>query len=155
MRRPSKRLLLGLATALYAVGQTYTIATYAGGGPFPSSGLASRVPVGSVAAIAADAAGNLYMALPQFHTVLKMNGASGTVTLVAGSGVSGYSGDGGPATSAQLGDCKGIAIDSTGAVYIADESFNVVRKVSGRVITTVAGNGKAGFSGDNGPASSA
>jgi sugar lactone lactonase YvrE len=84
------------------------------------------------------------------------------ITTVAGNGIAGYSGDGGPAISAELGYVGeaevglGIAVDSLGNLYIADTENNRIRKVdtSGR-ITTVAGNGKEGYSGDGGPATSA
>ena len=77
------------------------------------------------------------------------------MTLVAGNGTPGCSGDNGPATSAQLDYPSGVAVDSAGNLYIADTYNHRIRKVSNGVITTVAGNGTAGFSGDNGPATSA
>jgi len=79
--------------------------------------------------------------------------SSGVLTRVAGNGVSGYSGDGGPATSAQLQNPRGLAVDSAGNLYIADWFNYRVREVSNGLITTVAGNGVDGFSGDGGPAS--
>ena len=77
------------------------------------------------------------------------------ITTVAGNGTLGYSGDNGPATSAQLGYALGIAVDSSGNLYIADNWNSRVRKLSNGVITTVAGNGTLGLSGDDGPATSA
>ena len=77
------------------------------------------------------------------------------ITTVAGNGTRGFSGDNGPATSAQLYGPSGVAVDSAGNLYIADSGNNRIRKVSNGVITTVAGNGTGGFSGDNGPAISA
>ncbi len=77
------------------------------------------------------------------------------ITTVAGNGTPGFSGDNGPATSAQLYGPSAVAVDSAGNLYIADTVNNRIRKVSNGVITTVAGNGTAGFSGDNGPATSA
>ena len=80
----------------------------------------------------------------------------GTITTVAGTGNQGYSGDGGPATGAQLQDPEDAVSDTSGNLYIADNTNCVVRKVSSQgVITTVAGNGTCGYSGDNGPATSA
>jgi hypothetical protein len=82
----------------------------------------------------------------------------GIITTVAGSinGNYGYSGDNGPATSALLNGAAGIAVDSSGNLYIADEGNDCVRKVSpSAVITTIAGNGNQGFSGDGGPGTSA
>jgi DNA-binding beta-propeller fold protein YncE len=77
------------------------------------------------------------------------------ISTVAGNGTQGFSGDNGPATSAQLNQPAGIAVDSAGNLYIADEGNNRIRKVTNGVITTVAGNGTRGFSGDGGPATSA
>jgi hypothetical protein len=141
--------------ALCGFGQTYTIATFAGGGVPSANTPPSLLAVGSVTAVAVDGAGNLFMALPYYPMVMELNAATGALTAVAGTGTSGYGGDGGPATSAQLGNPTGIAVDSAGAVYIADTAFHVVRKVSGGFIATVAGTGTAGFGGDNGPAVSA
>ena len=74
---------------------------------------------------------------------------------MAGSGIAGYSGDGAPALNAGLTQPSGIAVDAAGNLYIADTGNNCIRKVSGGTISTVAGNGNAGFSGDAGPAGTA
>lgn len=89
--------------------------------------------------------------------MLRLDAKTGIVNVVAGTGVPGYSGDKGPATSAQLDQPQGLAVDSAGNLYIADAINAVVRKVSNGVITTVAGNGTRGLpqGGDNGPATSA
>jgi hypothetical protein len=81
-----------------------------------------------------------------------LDAATGVLTLVAGNGTPGFSGDNGPATSAQLYSPQGLAVDSASNLYIADSGNNRIRKVSNGVITTVAGNGTGGVSGDNGPA---
>jgi trimeric autotransporter adhesin len=79
--------------------------------------------------------------------------SSGDVSTVAGSGLFDYSGDGGPATKAALGGSTGVAVDSSGALYIADTNNNRIRKVDQTgVIVTVAGDGREGYSGDHGPA---
>src|SRR5690348_4977302 len=80
----------------------------------------------------------------------------GIISTTSGTGVAGYSGDNGPATSAQLATPAGVAVDGQGNVYLADDGANVVRKIlpSGD-ITTVAGTGTAGYSGDGGAATSA
>ena len=145
---------LGFAMAVCAFGQTYTISTFAGGG-FPDNAPAPLVALGTVSAVAVDSSGNVLMALPDYHMVAMIDSTSGLVTRVAGNGASGYSGDGGPATSAQLQYPSGVAVDSTGAIYIADGLANVIRKVSGGVIATIAGNGTGGFGGDSGAAPSA
>jgi uncharacterized protein (TIGR03437 family) len=82
-------------------------------------------------------------------------GQTYTITTVAGKGTGSFSGDNRPATSAELYAPVGITVDSAGSLYIADIGNNRIRKVSNGVITTVAGIGTAGFSGDNGPATSA
>src|SRR5271157_4608541 len=82
-------------------------------------------------------------------------GQTYTIYTVAGSGTLGYSGDNGPATSAEMHGPYGVAADSAGNLYIADSGNQRVRKVSNGVIATVAGNGTMGYSGDNGPATSA
>ena len=164
-------------------------------------------PVELSPGVAVDSAGNLYIADYDNYRIRKVS--NGVITTVAGNGTEGYSGDNGPATSAQLsypsrrrggfrrqpvhrrqatahpqglewGDrhrggkrdvlasaaitarppapscgTLGVAVDAAGNLYIADTNNYRVRKVSNGVITTVAGNGTAGFSGDSGPATSA
>src|SRR5580698_8292740 len=83
--------------------------------------------------------------------------ASGqTITTFAGNGTAGYSGDGGPAAQAEINRVVGLAIDGAGNIYLADQNNNRVRKVdTAGVITTFAGTGTAGYSGDGGPAAQA
>jgi len=109
--------------------------------------------------VAVDAQGNVYIADTGNERVRKVTPA-GAITTVAGSGPRppqpGYSGDGGPATAARLGVPTGVAVDGKGNLYIADTYNNRVRKVNLRgTISTVAGTGKRGFSGDGGPATRA
>ncbi|MBI6546909.1 MAG: hypothetical protein HY692_08950, partial [Cyanobacteria bacterium NC_groundwater_1444_Ag_S-0.65um_54_12] len=105
--------------------------------------------------IALDSLGNLFIYAGQQRTVYKVS-RSGVITTVAGNGTEGYSGDGGPATSAQLNDPSGVAVDGAGNLYIADNFNRRIRKVdTNGIITTVAGNGEWGYSGDGGPATSA
>lgn len=102
--------------------------------------------------MATDADGNLYIA--DAERIRKI--ASGIITTVAGGGMYGYSGDGGPAASAQLDSPVGLAIDAAGDIYIADQFNNRIRMISNGTITTIAGNGGwVGDLGDNGPAVSA
>jgi hypothetical protein len=103
--------------------------------------------------VAVDSAGNLYIADNVNNRMRKVS--NGTITTVAGNGAIGFSGDGGPATSASLNDPSGVAVDSAGNLYIADAENNRMRKVSNGTITTFGGNGASGFSGDGGPATSA
>src|ERR1035437_6377065 len=135
-----------------------TITTVAGNGSPGFSGDGGPATLASLSqptGVAVDSAGNLYIADPNNQRVRKVSG--GTITTVAGNGNAsgGFSGDGGPATSASLDNPGAVAVDSTGNLYIADYLNHRVRKVSGGTITTVAGNGNYGFSGDGGPATSA
>ena len=103
--------------------------------------------------VAIDSAGNLFIADSLSNRVLKLS--NGKLVTVAGTGAPGYSGDGGPATKAQLNDPYSIALDAAGNLYVADFNNNRIRKVSGGMITTIAGDGTPGFRGDEGPATSA
>ena len=149
-----------LLLAIPGFSQIYTVQTFAGGGlPQNIQGSAADLSAGvvvpgNVSAVAVDGAGNVYIALAVSSVVLKLD-STGLLTLVAGNGIAGFSGDGGPATGAELNTPTGIAVDAAGNLYIADSSNQRVRKVSGGIITTVAGNGTAGYNGDNIPATSA
>src|SRR5207247_3453872 len=105
--------------------------------------------------LALDGRGNLYIADNRNHRVRKVDPA-GTITTIAGNGKPGFSGDGGPATSAQLYVPQGVAVDGAGNVYIADQFNGRVRKVNAAgTITTIAGNHGPGYGGDGGPATRA
>ena len=127
------------------VGQPYDVLN-----PAPLGGLQLGAPKG----LAVDSSGNLYITDGTRDRILKYS--NGTSTVVAGTDLTdGFGGDNGPATSATLNGPAGIAVDSSGNLYIADSANNRIRMVSGGIITTVAGDGTAGFSGDGGPATSA
>ena len=104
--------------------------------------------------VATSSAGELYIADSANHRVRKV-GSDGTISTVAGNGTPGNTGDGGTAASAELSSPQGLALSSTGDLYIADYSTNVVRMVSGGKISTVAGDGTSGYSGDGGKATKA
>lgn len=106
-------------------------------------------------ALALDDAGDLYIADGNNHRVRKIT-ADGTISTVAGKGTAGFSGDGGPATSAQLNLPVGVVVDSAGTLFVSDYNNHRVRTVSpDGEITTFAGKGAAGFGGDGGPAATA
>ena len=138
MRKIVCAALLVFALATAALGQNYTMQTFAGGG-LPLNIPAASASLGAVTGIAADASGNVYIALQSYSMIVRMDTA-GALTLVAGNGTAGYSGDNGPATSAQLNGPWGIALDAAGNLYIADSGNNCIRKVTNGVITTVIGN---------------
>ncbi len=150
---------------------TGAITTYAGNGIAGDTGdneAATGASLGSIAGLATDVAGNLYLSDSRFNVVRKVTASTGTITTIAGGGsVSntppGVIGDGGPATSAVLNMPEGLALDSTGNLYIADARDNVIREVTAatQTISTVAGSGygagyfSGGYSGDGGSATSA
>src|ERR1022692_4998410 len=133
-------------------GNEATGANYTGDG-----GPAAKALLGDPVAVLLDAAGNLYISDSGNNAIRKVN-TSGIITTVAGMGpnANGYSGDGGPATQAELNGPKGIALDSSGYLYIADTVNCVIRVVEPNGnITTIAGNGTPGYSVNGGPALSA
>ena len=135
-----------------------TISTIAGGdtiGYSGDDGAATAAGLWYPFGVAVDGIGNVYIADGGNNRIRKVN-PLGIISTIAGSGTRGYSGDGGPATAAALYTPQGVAVDGSGNVYIADAFNNRIRKVtpSGR-ISTIAGNGILGYSGDGGAAISA
>ena len=151
----ARSMLVGLLAALPGFAQT--IATVAGTGSPGFSGdnaSALSAQIDTVYGVAVDAHGNIYVADSRNNRVRKI--ANGIVTTVAGTGVDDFSGDGLAAASAQLSFPRDVVVDAAGNLYIADTGNSRIRKVtSSGVISTVAGNGTAGFAGDGGLASSA
>jgi sugar lactone lactonase YvrE len=118
-------------------------------------GPANAARFGDAIRIAVDREGNVFVADPTNQRVRKIL-VSGVIQTVAGNGTAGYSGDGGPAVSAQLNNPLDVSVDREGNIFIADRGNARVRKVSpSGVISTVAGNGRRGFSGDGGRATAA
>lgn len=157
------------ADSLYAVirkiSLTGVITTVAGNGSpgFGGDGFAATLaqlsfPIG----IAVDAAGNIYIGDHGNHRVRKVDATSGNISTYAGTGTPGSTGEGGPATAAELNGPAGLTLDAAGNLYIADQYSNRVRKVTAAtgIIRTYAGCtgptgigcGVAGFAGDGGPA---
>src|SRR5579871_180067 len=160
--------ILGLGTALSAGAQT--LLTIAGSGPSPlpnwysgDGGPATLAQFSTPDDLAFDAAGNLFIADANNCVVRKVAAGTQLISTYAGSmtvsggvtlGLTGYSGDGGPATLATLDYPAGLAVDAGGNLYIGDFYNNVVREVfaASGAITTVVGSGSPGYSGDGGPA---
>ncbi|MFN7998921.1 MAG: hypothetical protein U0Q18_35180 [Bryobacteraceae bacterium] len=138
-------------------GNISTFAGNNGAGYSGDGGTATSASLNNPNDVAFDSSGNLYIADSGNHVVRKVS-VGGTITTVAGTGASGYSGDGKLAINATLNTPKGIALDSSGNLYIADSFNSVIRVVLGSgIIKTIAGNhaAGAGFSGDGGAATSA
>jgi trimeric autotransporter adhesin len=144
--------LVLLATA--AFGQTYTASTFAGVW-LPENLPGASVSLNAIGGVAVDAAGNVFLSLPQFAVVMRLDATTGILTRVAGNASNGFSGDNGPAVNAQLYGPNGLALDPAGNLYIADTNNRRIRKVSNGIITTVAGTGVSGDAGNGGPATSA
>ena len=149
---------LYLADGLYIrkIDATGTITTIAGNGTagYSGDGGPATAAMINTSFIAVDRIGNLYLSVAS-SKIRKIN-TSGIITTIAGGDTTGYFGDGGPATSALLNSPHGISVDNNGNLYIADYVNYRIRKVDTLgIITTVAGNGIGGFSGDGGPADSA
>jgi sugar lactone lactonase YvrE len=136
---------------------TRIIRTVAGDGGFTPDGSPTAVALFSVSDVAVDAAGSIYIADPVSARILKIDAAKSVMFTVAGGGSGADLGDGGPATAARLNNPSRIAVDAEGNLYIADTDNNRIRKVDAAtgIISTIAGNGTPGFSGDGGPASAA
>src|SRR5439155_883661 len=115
----------------------------------PASVSAITVPLILPSAIVFDAAGNLYIAETGNHVIRKVD-LTGNITTIAGTGTQGFSGDNGPATSATLDSPPGPALDAPNNLYLADTHNHRIRRIEAAtgIITTIAGSGTAGFSGD-------
>lgn len=132
--------------------------TTVAGGYYGDSGSATSATFNTVADVAAIPGGGGFFIVDGYNHRVRKVDAAGVITTVAGNGVSGYGGDGGPAVSASLAFPSAVAVDAAGAnLYIADQGNRRVRKVvlATGVISTFAGNGVKGFGGDGGPAAGA
>ena len=140
---------------------TSIIATVSGIGSCTYSGdngYASSAAISNANALAIDTSDNYYIADQGNHRIRKVTISTNIITTIAGTGSNSYSGDGGAATAASLNCPAGVAIDSLSEyIYISDTSNNRIRKITvlTGIISTIAGTGSAGYSGDGGPATSA
>jgi uncharacterized protein (TIGR03437 family) len=155
-------IFLPIAIAVDGAGNVYIADPGSGLRKVNTSGIINSVAVissslskiASPGGMTADSAGNVYISDLNGSAIYKLD-KTGVLTTVAG-GAFGFSGDGGPATKAALYFPSGVAVDSAGNIYFADKGNNRVRKVDTKgIITTFAGTGTAGYSGDGGPATSA
>ena len=139
---------------------TGVITTIAGNGTYGYSGDTGQATAAELASpdgVVWSSSGDLFIADSGNDVVREVNLTTGIITTIAGNGTGGYSGDGDQATAAELNAPGGLALDSSGDLFIADSGNNVVREVNLNtgIITTVAGNGTADYSGDGDQATAA
>jgi len=143
----------GTNNKIRVINSSGIINTFAGTGVAGSTGdgsAATAALLNGPRGLALDASGNLYIADAANNKIRKITVSTGIITTIAGTGAAGALGDGAAATAAQLSSPRGVALDASGNVYIADRTNNKIRKVtvSTGIITTVAGTGGGGFTGD-------
>jgi sugar lactone lactonase YvrE len=140
------------------------ISTVAGGGPGCAQQTnsvgdncpATQARLNAPADVAFDSAGHMYIADQQNHRVRRVDAVTGIMSTFAGTGIAGFAGDGGPAASARFALPTSIEFDATGNLYVTDENNQRVRRITlGGIISTYAGNGTVGSTGDGGPATAA
>ena len=133
----------------------YTIAGTGVAGFSGDTGVATGAKVYGPSGIAVDGAGNTYFS-DYYNQRVRRISSSGNITTVAGNGTAGFTGDNVIGNSTRLNNPMGLAADAYGNVYIADKGNNRIRKIdSSGYITTIAGTGTGGYTGDNGPATDA
>lgn len=153
-----KGMLVGLLLGVSFASYSQIINTIAGNGAIGFSGdggPATAAEIYDANRVHVDGSGNVYIADYRNERIRTVN-TSGIIQTFAGNGTVGYSGDGGPATAAELSFPAGVTTDGFGNVYIADQGNCCVRKINtSGTISTFAGNGSCGYSGDGGPATAA
>ena len=146
-------VLTGLISTVAGSGPTGILTGNASG----DGGMATEAQLNNPSGLCVDNSGNIFIADYENQKIRKVTRATGIITTIAGTGVTGYSGDNIPATNASLNDPIQVFVDADENVFICDQSNNRIRRVDAMtgIITTVAGNGVVGYSGDNGPATDA
>ena len=141
----------------FEIGKIQTAVGTGDEGNTGDGGPANRALIGEAYGCAFDIDDNLYISDGRNHNVRRIDRETWVITTVAGNGQEGYSGDGGPATQATLNNLYSLHVDTNGDIYIVDRLNAAIRKVEAAtgIITTVAGTGVPGYSGDGGPGSRA
>ena len=160
---PKQILILILITIQILILSIYTpswgqvITTIAGGGESGDNKIANQSSLNGPHEVVLDKNGDMYIADTFNHRIRHIDAETGIITTIAGNGEDGFSGDGGPATQAILSTPSGIFVDDSSNLYIVDTLNHRIRFVDAitGTITTVAGSGENGFSGDGGPATQA
>ena len=153
-------LLVGVALPRADAAEPPTIETVVGTGKAQfngGEGLPRKINVAQPFGVEIGPGGDLYVTEVGHHRVLRWDRKSGRLTTVAGTGAKGYSGDGGPATEAKLNEPYEVRFDDAGNLYFVEMKNHIIRRVAADdgSISTVAGTGEPGFSGDGGPATKA
>lgn len=155
----SALVLIGLHTSTNKLSaQSFDVNLFAGTtnpGYSGDGGQATAAQIQSPFGVVADDSGNVYIADQDNYVIRKVN-TNGIISTYAGNGTAGYSGDGGPATAAEFYTPDGLGADAAGNIYVTDdlnENVRVINKAG--IISTLAGNGTSGYSGDGGPATAA
>jgi sugar lactone lactonase YvrE len=132
-------------------GMITTIAGSSTAGSSGDNGSAAAATLDSPTALALDSMGNLFLADSRVHRIRRIDAASGIITSVAGTGTQGFDGDGATAASALLDSPGGLAVDTNGNLYVADTHNNRIRRIDAatQVVSTIAGSGGPGFTGDS------
>ncbi len=141
-----------------ATGIISLVAGTGSGGYTNDGGAATSAKLKQPQGVAVDSSGNVYIGDYYNNRIRKVTASTGIITTIAGSSTStGFSGDGGAATSATMYYAYGVALDSSGNVYVADKNNHRIRKVTVAtgIISTFAGTGTGSYGGDNGDATSA
>ena len=140
-----------------STGVITTIAGTGSQGYSGDTGPANLAAIDSPTGLALDSSNNLYLADTHNHRIRRIDAIAGVITTIAGTGALGQSGDTAPATSSQLALPHGLTIDAAGNLYLADTANHRIRRIDAAtgIITTIAGTGTQGFSGDNGLATAA